>query len=269
MNEKLARYQGDFVAWTGGGLFIGSGGGLIAPHSHYAIQLVVAAPSGLLVQSGSRGEWMPCSGALLPSRVVHSIDVSTCKFSAVLFIEPESPQGRSISARLGGQVELLGGEEFTSLVGDLERAWRVTGSKASVQRTAEAFVNSLSGTLPHFPSDPRVIQAIEYIRACSGAALTLEEVAALVHLSPSRFRHLFVEQTGMPLRTYQLWRRLLRAWEFLMQGESISGAAHAAGFADAAHLSRTCRTMFGLAPSAMQMNGPLSERSQAPTAYLG
>jgi AraC-like DNA-binding protein len=47
-----------------------------------------------------------------------------------------------------------------------------------------------------------------------------------------------------------------------MQGESLAGAAHAAGFADAAHLTRTCRTMFGLAPSAMQMTGPLSKAAR-------
>jgi hypothetical protein len=48
-----------------------------------------------------------------------------------------------------------------------------------------------------------------------------------VRLSPNRFRHLFVEETGMPLRTCQLGRRLLHAWEFLVRGESLAGAAHA------------------------------------------
>ena len=32
----------------------------------------------------------------------------------------------------------------------------------------------------------------------------------------------------MPLRTYVLWRRLLHVWTLQMQGESLSGAAHAA-----------------------------------------
>ena len=41
-------------------------------------------------------------------------------------------------------------------------------------------------------------------------------------------------------------------------GASWTDAAHAAGFADSAHLSRTSRTMFGTTPSALQMSGPLS-----------
>src|SRR5205085_7232909 len=94
-------------------------------------------------------------------------------------------------------------------------------------------------------------------------AVSLAEVAQAAHLSPSRFRHLFVEQTGMPLRTYVLWRRLLHVWELLMEGETLSGAAHAAGFADSAHLSRTARKMFGLPPSALRMGGPLSARRKS------
>jgi AraC family transcriptional regulator len=54
-----------------------------------------------------------------------------------------------------------------------------------------------------------------------------------------------------------------------MNGETLSTAAHAAGFADSAHLSRTARTMFGLAPSALQMSGPLSSRSRTAQHHLG
>lgn len=269
MSGRRAHYEGDFVAWPGGGLFIGIGGGLVVPHAHYAIQLVIGAPSGLQVQSGSRGTWMACAGALIPSRAVHSIDVTSCDWSAVLFVEPETAPGRTLSARLEGEVELLDGKQLAPLIAELERAWRGMRNLQAVQRAAQNLVNWLAHTLPHEPSDPRVLQAIEHIRTHAGDAPTLEQIARTVHLSPSRFRHLFVEQTGMPLRTYQLWRRLLRAWEFLMQGDSVSSAAHAAGFSDAAHLSRTCRSMFGLAPSAMQMKGPLSETLRGPTPPQG
>ena len=89
--------------------------------------------------------------------------------------------------------------------------------------------------------------------------LTLEDVSAAAYLSPSRFRHLFVEQTGLALRPYILWRRFLRVWELAARGESLSAAAHAAGFADAAHLSRTSRRMFGFPPSAMPLGAPLTD----------
>jgi len=63
----------------------------------------------------------------------------------------------------------------------------------------------------------------------------------------------------MALRPYILWRRFLRVCELLAGGESLSTAAHRAGFADAAHLTRTSRRMFGFPPSALQMAAPLDK----------
>jgi AraC-like DNA-binding protein len=263
------RYEGDFVAWQGGAAFLGSGAGAIAPHSHYAIQLVLGAPSGLRVQFGRDGAWQPCPAALIPPRATHSIDVTGCQWSAVVFIEPETPEGKALSARLDGGMELLDEPAVAAVAERLEAAWRRDKRRDTVQALCLEQVRQLSATAPRVPSDPRVIAAVETIRQRLDHTVTLAEVASAAHLSPSRFRHLFVEETGMPLRTYVLWRRLLSVWELLMQGESLSAAAHAAGFADSAHLSRTSRAMFGLAPSAMQMTGPLSARTGPPRRHLG
>lgn len=263
------QYIGDFIAFTGGAMFIGIGGGTIQPHAHYAIQIAVGAPDGLLVQDGRRGQWTPCAGAIVPSRTVHSIDVTACEWSTVIFVEPETAAGRALTKRTERRVQFLTFEDLSGTLPALEKAWREAKNAASAQDATRNLISSLSGTSPYTPSDERVLKAIEYVRDHLGEVLTLEQVADAVHLSPSRFRHLFVEETGMPLRTYQLWRRLLRVWEFLMEGENLAGAAHAAGFSDSAHLSRTCKTMFGLAPSAMQMSGPLSERLRRPPHYLG
>lgn len=266
MDQPAARpYRGDFVAWTGACGFIGEGGGAtpIASHAHYAIQLVIGVPGGLQVQFGRRGAWQPCAGALVPSRAVHSIDVQGCELTLVLFIEPETAAGKALAARMQGGMALLDPDVAAVAGRRLERAWRVEGSHEAVRAVCMQLVEEVSGTAPREPSDPRVLAAVEYIRQRGDQAVTLPEVARAAHLSPERFRHLFVEQTGMPLRSYVLWRRLLQVWTLLMQGETLSTAAHAAGFADAAHLSRTARTMFGLPPSLLQVNGPLSERARA------
>jgi len=105
-------------------------------------------------------------------------------------------------------------------------------------------------------SDERILRAVAYVKRRLDAPLALDDVAAEACLSPGRFRHLFVEETGMTLRAYILWRRLLRAFELAVRGESLSSAAHGAGFADAAHLTRTCRRMFGFPPSVLQVGGP-------------
>jgi AraC-like DNA-binding protein len=43
-----------------------------------------------------------------------------------------------------------------------------------------------------------------------------------------------------------------------MGGASLSTAAHAAGYADSAHLTRTSRRMFGIPPSLMNLSAPSS-----------
>ncbi len=254
----LPRYHGDFLAWSGGCALIGEGSGAIALHSHYAIQLSIGSPSGLRVRFGRNGPWQPCSGALVPSRAVHSIDVNDCDWSSVLFMEPETAAGKAISARLQGKLEVLPPDRMASFAERLEHAWRIERRPEAVKAVYLAMVRELSGAEQREPSDPRVLDAVAHIARRVDQPVSLEEVAAVAHLSPSRFRHLFVQETGMPLRTYLLWRRLLHVWTLLVQGESLAAAAHAAGFADSAHLSRTSRTMFGLVPSALQMTGPLS-----------
>lgn len=54
---------------------------------------------------------------------------------------------------------------------------------------------------------------------------------------------------GIPLRKLLLWQKLRRALEALSSAQGATEVAHAAGFADSAHLSRICLRTFGLRPS--------------------
>ena len=78
---------------------------------------------------------------------------------------------------------------------------------------------------------------------------TMRRVAEAVHLSPGRFRHLFVSQTGTSFRAWLLWARAEAAIAAATHGVSWTEAAQGAGFADAAHFTRTCRRVFGIAPT--------------------
>jgi AraC family transcriptional regulator len=97
--------------------------------------------------------------------------------------------------------------------------------------------------------DALVSRAVALINRSLDGPITLAAVAKAVHRSPSRLAHRFREATGVPLRRYVLWSRLRTATEAAMRGASLTEAAHLAGFADSAHLSRTFRAMFGVAPS--------------------
>lgn len=77
-------------------------------------------------------------------------------------------------------------------------------------------------------------------------AVTMSAIAEAVHLSPERFRHLFLRETGIQFRPYVLWLRLEVAVGLYGAGRSLTEASHAGGFADSAHFSRTFKRMFGV-----------------------
>lgn len=101
------------------------------------------------------------------------------------------------------------------------------------------------------PADPRLKRALDALEADPVAPWTHRSLAERAHLSPSRLQVLFRDATGLPVRNYLLWRRLLEAAERLQRGEPVTSAAHATGFADAAHLSRSFRRIIGAAPSSL------------------
>jgi len=78
---------------------------------------------------------------------------------------------------------------------------------------------------------------------------SVQRLAAEVALSPSRFSHRMRALVGMPVRPYLRWLRLRRAFTLAANGASLTQAPQDAGFADAAHLTRTVRRHFGVAPS--------------------
>lgn len=257
-----APYVGHFVPWDGGCMLIGHGGAVVPVHAHYAIQVAFGSVPGIRFRASERDDWMTYGGAMIPSRQPHSMDATHVHPNAVIFVEPETREGRALTERyLGEGIAAVPEAVIADLVPPLfavwEDAWKGRRTGRDVANAAQQVVDALTGGVPSVPSDERILRAIAYIKAHLDRPLTLDEVAAEAFLSPSRFRHLFVEQTGVGLRPYLLWRRFLHVWELLMKGETLSTAAHAAGFADAAHLTRTSRSMFGFPPSVMQMAGPL------------
>jgi AraC-like DNA-binding protein len=252
-------YVGHFVPWDGGCLMIGRGGGVVPVHAHYAIQIAFGATPGIGFRTSERDDWTEYGGAIIPSRQPHSMDARRVHPSAVIFVEPETREGRALAELyLRDGIAALPDAALADTAPALFQAWTERRSARAVADAARRVVHALAGNVqPLVVSDERILRAVAHIRARLDQPLTLNDVADVACLSPSRFRHLFVEQTGMALRPYVLWRRFLRAWELLTGGRSLSAAAHEAGFADAAHLTRTSRAMFGFPPSVIRLAEPL------------
>jgi AraC family transcriptional regulator len=236
------------LLWSGGSLWIGREAGRGQTHAHHAIQIALAMQSTFLMR-GADGAWQPHAGAIVMPHRRHQFD--GCGGSvAMIFVEPQTARGRALLARYGAtDIADLQAGAAQALARPLHAAYSAAADNAALIALGQQAVATLAGQAPLVGSvDARISRAIAWMRARLDSPLSLQAVAEVAHLSPSRFRHLFVAQTGVAFRAYLLWARVETAVAVAMSGQSWTAAAQEAGFADSAHLSRTCRRMFGFAP---------------------
>jgi AraC family transcriptional regulator len=244
---------GRILIWRGGSLWIGLAGEPTGIHAHHAVQIGLAFPGGTVKFRRPSGAWQSYGAALVPANDPHALDARGQQV-AQLFIEPESREGRELQQRYGQSgIAALSDRNLGSPVAALARAYADHKDDATLIAGSRAVIDALVdiSAAPEHPLDPRIARAVERIRANLGDTVTLAAVARAVHLSPDRFRHLFIEETGVALRPYVLWLRLERSLAAYIAGRTLTEAAYAGGFSDSAHLSRTFKRMFGISPASV------------------
>ena len=105
--------------------------------------------------------------------------------------------------------------------------------------------------LPRRALDPRVIKAIAQIGRFAGEPVTAESCAVEVALSPSRFLHLFKEETGISFRSFRAWKRARHLLQFANQDLNLAHLAQDIGYPDSTHFSHSIRRFYGLKPRAI------------------
>jgi AraC-like DNA-binding protein len=197
------------------------------------------------------GPWTSMAGVLTAPDVPHCLDAEGREVLLVFF-DPEGEAGGALSATLTGPFRALSSAERDALAGDAHPS-RLMGPEGAAwtRRVVEVLG---AGTLsPPRAIHPRVRRVLRLLHDLPpGEDASLATLAAQVRLSPGRLMHAFTESIGLPLRPYLAWLRLQRAAAAIVAGMPLGEAAQAAGFADAAHMSRTFRRMLGMPPSALR-----------------
>ena len=254
-----SRWSGtpNWYLWDGGFLAIGRSEGVVPPHSHHAIQIVIAV-EGTVGIRGQRGDWRMGSGVAVRPDIMHSYNANGA-VGAMLFVDPESLEGVWLRTSLREEITVAPSSRLISCASELRRFLDQPLESLEIGALIKHCVQALStGAPPSRRLDERVTRVLSAIREVDDLRMSIEDAAAMVFLSPSRFAHLFKQQVGLPFRRYMLWRKLARAILLIGRERTIAAAAHAADFADAAHLTRTFYQMFGMPPSVM-MRGEFFE----------
>jgi AraC family transcriptional regulator len=228
------------------------GAGDTTPHVHHAIQICIALSGRLRLRRGPGGRWRRHGGVVIASDEPHQLDGSGSEV-ALVYLEPESEGGRRLA--VGDR-----GSPIQAIAPAAVRAIRaLTATTRSWEASPEAAARLFGDILTRLglqwdrrrALDGRIRRALVAIRGDPSRRWTVADAAEASRLSSRRFRDLFTAEVGMSCRQYLLWSRLRFALGELGRGASLTETALAAGFSDAAHLTRTFRRMVGIVPSAI------------------
>ena len=254
-----SRWTGtpDWYLWEGGFAALGRSDGIVPPHEHHAIQIVIAVDGSVGIR-GKKGDWRMAPGVIVRPDVVHSYNGNGA-VGAMLFVDPESTEGVWLKTALRDDITIVPDKRIALCAGELRTFLYHPLEGLEITALIRHCVQALcAGAPPNRRLDERVTKVLAAIRASDELRISIEDASDLAFLSPSRFAHLFKQQVGLPFRRYMLWRKLTRAMVVIGRDRTISTAAHEADFADAAHLTRTFYQMFGMPPSVM-MRGEFFE----------
>lgn len=247
--EKL-EWAPRWYLWDGGFFAVGRSSGIIPPHAHHAFQISLAVQGDIRV-AGADGEWRTCRGAVVRPDVLHSFSGEGVD-GAMLFVDPESAEGQWLGSNLPDPVTVIPQRRLERCIEELRTFIERPLEALDVDELIRHCVGALcTGAPPARRLDRRVAEVLAAVGAADDLRISLGDAASRVFLSPGRFAHLFTQHVGLPFRRYLLWRKLSRALVGVGHGQSLTEAAHTAGFADAAHFTRTCNEMFGIPPSVM------------------
>lgn len=243
--------SGRILFWRHGSLWIGRAGEPAGMHAHHAVQISLALPGCQLRLQSPSASWTNFEAAIVAANHPHAFEARGQRI-AQLFLDPESEAGRALQLRYREKgMDALDAEVLQPLTVQLADAYERRRADSELVALAQSVVTTLAGVTGK-PTDVRIARALELMRKRLEQSVSLAAMAAAVHLSPERFRHLFMAETGVKFRVYLLWLRLEVALAAYVAGNTLTDAAYAGGFADAAHFSRTFRRMFGIAPASVR-----------------
>lgn len=209
-------------------------------HSHHMLQITCAHGSEFLIEIADKG--ISARSIVLDANCRHRL-TGRDDAQAIILIEPETSAGTALRGYLGG------------------RPFRIPEMPMDAFGLAESMPprdQSISGIIDQLfarlgigidarpETDGRIDRVIETIHGAEGKKISVSELARIVSLSEGRLQHIFKGQTGISIKKYLQWKRLIDGVNAIVKGNDFTFASHESGFADSAHMSRTFKEMFGI-----------------------
>ncbi len=255
--RQVTTEKATLVLWPSQAIYVGMGQSFTL-HRHYATQISISLGAPFQVRTRTSGPYTELQSFIVGPNIPHQIETTGVP-SFVLW-----SQARAL-ADLARRLSITSASELPalpeSLLNVLLPVLPASGGQVPDEQAGQALLSHVLTTLigptwDEGPDDPRIATARSLVtpQFLVGQSQPITSLATRVHLSPSRFRHLFRSEMGMSVQSYLRWQRLFAALRTSAHGASLTEAAHMAGFADSAHLTRVFLATFGIPPSRVFKN---------------
>ncbi|MEI7014599.1 helix-turn-helix domain-containing protein [Leptospira licerasiae] len=219
-------------------------------HKHHALQISISLSESLQF-STNKNEMIKSFGIIISPNQFHALRSEGSVLS--IYLAPESRLARDLMEKFGPGISSLKIKQIESIkeLNSILRTKLIDCGQLYAKLLEKLSFLSGQQNKPITQIDPRITHAAtiiyKSIEACE--KISARSIGNSVGLSMGRIVHLFSKQIGIPIRSFILWERIQFAIRLILEGAPLTEAAHQAGFADQAHLSRTFRATFGITAS--------------------
>jgi AraC-like DNA-binding protein len=224
-----------------GRLMVAGGFSDLALHHHPAVQVTVGGRGPLSVTSDGETDDV-ARLVVIASGARHAVRSDSESGALTLYLGLQTPQGIALNTMARHGVWVV--DEGQNLAETTAALLDTEGPDAA----ADFLVDQLCGTQEPRPVHPQLRHAIEVVSSTVPDRVDVASVAGAVALSPDYLGRLCKQQTGVSFSATIRWQRLVTAVSYLLDGCSVTDAAHLAGFADGSHANKVCWEMTGATP---------------------
>lgn len=240
---ECSKLKQSMYVWKSNMLFIGKSIDISA-HKHHNVQISIGLDNSFKLLANNA--WKEYSAVIIDKDQLHQFDGGD-DWQLYILMDAETEQCRHLRRELLAHNKIC---EFSINRKEIINWLFKLINGENYFTVKETFDKILSCILPIEnklkPIEPRIENVINNIHQMSEKDISVRSLSSLVYLSESRLIHLFKEQVGIPIRSYILWLRIIKAVKHIMNGTTFTDAAYQTGFTDSAHLCHVFRQMFGL-----------------------
>jgi AraC-like DNA-binding protein len=220
--------------------------GVSSPRNYGALMVYVAMNDPVCI-SVDGGDWEEGDVAIVQPYTSHRV-LCNARHAVLIQIEPESVDMNQLPDWLKGVQGVAQAERFR------QRALEAHRVLVDNARQADATMLKFDelvfgGALPTRSIDPRIARVLDRIRSNPSGQAMAQDCADQVHLSFSRFLHLFKSEVGAPFRSFRTWKRARSLLHHVVdQKSTLTDVALGAGYPDSTHFSHSIRQIYGFKP---------------------